>query len=224
MTALSFLLWRTLQLETRARQVELERAELAAERILRAATTSHAVWEQAPAERRFVLRGEQVEIDDSVGWLATTAPEPDLVVADRLDRAARAEFVAHDEAGATREFEELLRQPLPNTQRLEVLAAAAWFHHRAGHSEQVVPLAFELDARIGELALSLLGRADIANAVAAALRLARPDGAPAWGERLTPLLPPSVHAGLPVALQRPAVAALVARRRALLQAAQREWQ
>ncbi|HEX5054456.1 MAG TPA: HAMP domain-containing sensor histidine kinase [Planctomycetota bacterium] len=224
MAALSFLLWRTLQLEARARQVERERAELVAERILRAAVASHAALEQVPAALRFVMRGDRVEVDDSVGWLPTgPRPEPDLVVQDRLERAARAEFAEHDAAAATRQFDELLQQPLPTAQRLEVLAAAAWFHERAGHGAQVAPLRDELDSRIGELEPAQLGDAGIANAVAAALRLPRGAGEPAWAGRFVPLLPSPVHAGLPTALQRPQAAAAVAARRDLLEAVQREW-
>jgi len=219
---LSFLLWHTLQLEAHARGVERERAELLAERVLRTAATSPAVFACVPAQQRLVLRS-QGELDDSVGWLDLLSnPPTDLVVEDRLARAARAEFGSHDMAAASREFAELERQPLPSEQRIEVLAAAAWHHTRAGDAEQVPALLRELDERIDKLDRSRLANPNLANAVAAALRLQR-GSSPAWADRLVPFLPELAHAGLPVDLQRADAAAAVRARRELLQAATREW-
>ncbi|MFY9342023.1 MAG: hypothetical protein WAT39_06020, partial [Planctomycetota bacterium] len=115
--ALAFTAWRTLELEGGARAVELERAELVAERILRQAVASRAVMERVDPARRFALRAGAVVLDDAVGWLepVPAAADADVVVDDRLDRAAKAEFAARDVAAARREFDELLAVPLPNT-------------------------------------------------------------------------------------------------------------
>ena len=199
---LSFLLWHTLQLEAHARGVERERAELLAERVLHTAATSRAVFACVPAAQRLVLRSAG-EIDDSVAWLDVMShPPTDLVVEDRLARAARAEFGSHDMAAATREFAELERQPLPSEQRIEVLAAAAWHHARAGDVEQMPALVKELDERIDKLDRGKLANPNLANAVAAALRLQRASGGPAWADRLVQFLPELAHAGLPADLQR----------------------
>lgn len=219
---LSFLLWRTLQLEAHARGVERERAELLAERVLRAAATSRGVFACVASAQRLVLRSEG-GLDDSVGWLDVSSNLPtDLVVEDRLARAARAEFGSHDMAAASREFAELERQPLPSERRIEVLTAAAWHHTRAGDVDQVTGLVKELDERIDKLDRSKLANPNLANAVAAALRLQRASS-PAWADRLVPFLPELAHAGLPAALQRAEAAAAVRARRELLQAASREW-
>ncbi|HEX6813824.1 MAG TPA: HAMP domain-containing sensor histidine kinase [Planctomycetota bacterium] len=220
---LSMLLWRTLRLEAHARGVERERAELLAERVLRTALASRQVFACVPAAQRFVLRSEEPEIDDAVGWLDVRSKPPDLVVEDRLARAARAEFGSHDVAAASREFAELLQQPLPAEQRIEVLAAAAWHSSRTGDGGRVTPLVQELDARIDKLDRSQLADPALANAVAAALRLPRAGGGPVWADRLVPYLPELTHAGLPAALQRGEAAAAVARRRELLHAARCEW-
>jgi len=219
---LSLMLWHTLQLEAHARGVERERAELLAERVLHAAATSPAVFACVPAAQRLVLRSEG-GLDDSVGWLdLLNNPPTDLVVEDRLARAARAEFGSHDMAAASREFAELARQPLPSEQRIEVLAAAAWHHTRAGDVDQVPALVKELDERIDKLDRSKLANPNLANAVAAALRLQR-GSSPTWADRLVPFLPELAHAGLPPDLQRAEAAAAVRARRELLQAASREW-
>ncbi len=224
-TALSFQLWRTLQLESQARAIEVERAEIVAERILRAATGSRAVFEQVPASLRFVLRGDGVEVDDTVGWLHETASDEDadVVVQDRLERAARAEFAAKDGVAAEREFAEILARPLPSAQRMVVVAAAAWNHVRGVRPAACEALLQELDERIGKLPLEQLGRSATANAVAAALRLPRPGGSAVWVDRVVPFLPEAVHAGLPTTLQRRSAITAVMERRARLCAADAEW-
>lgn len=218
--ATSLLVWRILHVEARARNSEGERAQLLAERILRLAATSMAVVDRLPERAQFVVRDGAVVVDPDVGWIVSTgaAADTDLVVADRLDRAARAEFAAHDVAAAQREYDELLRAPLPSSQRLVVLAAAAWFVERRG-GDGGAALRAELDERIAALDPASLGRITIANAVAAAARLPRGDSAvtePAWCGRLVPMLPSVIVAGLPERIVQPAAAARVEARRTLL--------
>src|SRR5688572_18311201 len=128
--AMCFQLWNALILEANARIIELKWAEMLSERILRTAMTSSSVLDQIDPAARFVVREGRVVIDPEVGWLDQVPPSAnaDPVVADRLARAERAEFVAHDVEAAGRQFAELLAAPLPADQRLIVVAAAAWFH------------------------------------------------------------------------------------------------
>ncbi|MBM4060560.1 MAG: HAMP domain-containing histidine kinase [Planctomycetes bacterium] len=221
---LGTVLWRTLDLELRAYRAELERAEVVAERLLRAATGSAAVFAQLPAESQARARGEAVEVEAAVGWLEP-APNPlddDLVVADRLDRAARAEFGARDVAAAVREFDELLAAPLPTAQRLQVVAAAAWQAQRAGDAERLAALVRELDERLPELGPADLGRPALARTLAAALRLPRPFPAP-WLARLVPPLPDGLLAGADVPAELLAAQRAVLARRALLQRLAGGW-
>jgi two-component system phosphate regulon sensor histidine kinase PhoR len=185
------------------------------------------VFERVPGAQRYVVRSGRVEVDDSVGWLAPVpaADDADLVVQDRLDRAARAEFAAHDVPAAEREFATLLAQPLPATQRLAVVAAAAWQCRRvgAGAAERLAPLRTELDERIAALHPADLGREVIANAVAAALRLPRDGAPPPWAARIVPFLPAAAVAGLPEAAPFGDAQRAVLARRDLLANADREW-
>ncbi len=215
-------LWRTAQLERTARALELDRATAVAERILRQAASSAAALARVAPTQRFVVRQGGVEVDPAVGWLwpADGGVERDLVVDDRLARAARAEFALGDRAAAQREFDELLAGPLPSIQRPAVLAAAAWQSRRTGDAERLAALRDELDACIAGIAPGDLGRPSLARAVAAAARLPRP-AAPAWADALLPLLPPGSLAGLDapgwLAAQQHAVL-----RRGLLQRADQE--
>jgi len=225
LVATALLTWRMLHVEATARTMERDRAHLLAERILRLASQSSAVVERLPPARQFVVRDGVVTVDPDVGWIATApaASDVDVVVADRLDRAARAEFGAGDFAAARHEYYELLRAPLPSEQRLVVLGAAAWFHVRRG--EAVAHLLTELDQRIGALDPASFGRAVIANAVAAAARLPRPPeaGAIPWLDRCVPLLPKAIGVGLPESVARPLAAARVAERREVLAQAAAAW-
>lgn len=198
MAALTFLLWRTVQLEHNTRALQIERALGVAERILQRAATSRAVFDLVPPQQRFSIGQDGVLADASIGWLhATDAREDeDLVVADRLQRAARAEFGDADPAAAEREFAALLAVPLPSTQRIVVLAAAAWQARRAGERQRLVALTDELDQRLAALLPADLAHPAIARTVAAALRLAAPEAPPAWANNLVPYLPAGALAGL----------------------------
>ncbi len=216
--AMCFQLWRALQLEANARAVEIERAQMLSERILRTAMTSHAVLDAIDPAARFVVREGRVVVDPEVGWLDTIAASAnaDPVVADRLARAERAEFVARDPEAAGRQFAELLAAPLPADQRFVVVAAAAWFHARRGQEKERDAAATELDQRCTALAVEDLGDERIANAVAAAARLPHGGRSLAWMDRLVPLLPPAIAAGLPDSVpRRDSVAAVNARRETL---------
>ena len=198
MATLTFLLWRTVQLEQNTRALQIERALGVAERILQRAATSHAVLDQVPAAQRLTLDQDGVVAEPQIAWLhpIDERHDEDLVVADRLRRAARAEFVDHDPLAAAREFDTLLTGPLPSLQRIVVLAAAAWQSRRADDAARVVSQRRELDNLIGELRPADLARPAIARAVAAALRLAAPDTPPAWAEDLVSFLPAGALAGI----------------------------
>lgn len=224
--AMSFQLWRILRLETEARRFEVERATALAERILHTALGSVPVLARLPADAQFRVRGGAVVVDDDVGWLSPNerAGTSDPVVEDRLARAARAEFGLADRAAAEREFDELLRAPLPLRQRTVVLAAAAWFDTRNGRASEAGAKAAELDRQLAQLDVAWLADTDLANAVAAAARLPRMDGRPVWLERVGPALPPVTVAGLPDGLVAPDAHRRVAARRALLRDVADRWQ
>jgi signal transduction histidine kinase len=196
--ALAFQLWRSLELEARSRAVELEKAEIAAERILKQAQGSRAVFELLPAAQRFLLLADGVEVGDDVGWLDETPAhdDADLVVQDRLDRAARAEFAAKDAAAAVKEYDELLAGPLLPAHRLQALAAACWQAQRAGDAARLLKLRDDLEARLAALPARDCGHEIVANAVASAARLRQrcDGGRPEWLRRLVPLLPPAIAA------------------------------
>jgi signal transduction histidine kinase len=224
--ALSFVLWRTLQLEARTREAELTRAEVVAERILQRAPHLPELMAMVPASQRATRRDGAIVVDPAVGWLHQTpaVADADPVVDDRLERAARAEFGARDAAATAREFAELLAAPLPSEQRLRVLVAACWQAERAGAAAGLEPLRAELDERITALAPADLGRPVLALAVAGALRLPRAGGAPAWAARLGPFLPEGAVAGLPRDSVPTAAHAAIVARRAALQRVEAAWQ
>ncbi len=85
--ALAYQLWHTLQLEAQSRQLQLERAEIVAERILQKAPSSRVAFLAVPAAQRMIVRDGVVQVDDSVGWIEPVPEAPDIVVADRLARA-----------------------------------------------------------------------------------------------------------------------------------------
>ncbi|MCC7062113.1 MAG: HAMP domain-containing histidine kinase [Planctomycetes bacterium] len=221
--ALAYQLWHTLQLEVQSRQLQLERAEIVAERILQKAPSSRVAFLAVPAAQRMIVRDGVVQVDDSVGWIEPVPEAPDIVVADRLARAARAEFGQKDPAAAAREFDELLAASLPAAQRLIVVGAAAWQSHRAGAAERLANLRKELDERIAELQPADLAQPAAAREVAAALRLPRASGAPAWATRLAPFLPAALMAGTGGAEAWFAAQQVVVARRELLVAVQRDW-
>jgi signal transduction histidine kinase len=223
--ALSFVLWRTLQLEARARAAELARAEVVAERILQRAPQVAAVMAMVADSAKGIVRDGAVVAEPAIGWLhsTTTAADEDVVVDDRLERAARAEFGAKDLAAAAREFDELLAAALPSIQRLRVLAAACWHGVRSGVATRMAPLGTELDERIAALGPADLGRPAVALAVGAALRLPRPAGAPAWAAALVPFLPEGALAGLAITPAWATAHAAVTARRAALRRLDDVW-
>src|SRR5712671_1197866 len=197
---LAWQLWRALALERAARAVEVDRAKLAAERILKQAMGERQVFELLPAAQRFTVGPDGVEADEEVGWLQEkpAADDADLVVQDRLDRAARAEFVTVDAVAASREYDELLAGPLLPVQRLRVLAAAAWQARRAGDSKRRERFAVELEQKIGAMPPVEFGREVVALATASLLRLraAGGDARPAWALSVAPKLPPGIAAAM----------------------------
>lgn len=224
LAALSFQFWRAGQLAQQVRDGEIERAALVAERLLQKAVQSRAVFEALPPERRFRVGADGVAVDATVGWLQPLAADADtdLVVQNRLDRAAEAEFVARDQGAAAREYDALLAGPLAANQRLLVLSSAAWQSLRTGADQRCQSLRADLTARLDTLQPADLARPSVATAVAAAFRLSI-DGAPAWAGRLAPFLPPTVFAGLPAAETLAPEHARIAARRDLLRAADACW-
>lgn len=152
--------------------------------------------QQLPAELRFVVRGDRVAIDD-VAWLdvVPASEGEDAIVEDRLERAARAEFADRDPGAAARQFDELLAAPLPNEQRMHVLAAAAWQARRAHDEQRFDALAGELRELLGAVDGAQLARPRVANAVASFWRL-RDGAVPVAVQQLVPLLPQVTLAAL----------------------------
>lgn len=218
-----FQLWRLLELDAERRSLEVARAEGVGERILRTATTAPALLEHLEPASRFVVRDGSVVVDDEIGWLSPSAGKEDVVVADRLARAERAEFVERDPEAAERHFAALLQASLPGRERLVVLAAALWFHTRGNDEPARRAIAVELDERIEALALADLADPAVANAVAAAARQRRAGPPPAWHDRLVPRLPLEIAAGLPESAARPEAVAKVVARRHLLRRVADEW-
>ncbi len=218
--ALTLQLARSLRLEAQARELELERATALAERILRESAGSARAFATLPAEQRVGFGRDGVLVDDQIGWLdeVPAREDEDLVVTDRLDRAARAEFADRDAGAAEREFATLLAASLPTRQRIVVLAAAAWQAQRAGGVERCATLRDELDSLLAGVTTRELGHRLLANAVAAAARLPRTAPMPASLATLVGALPASIAAGLPEGVPGRATASAIAERRARLQA------
>lgn len=220
--AVLFQLWRTLEFEAETRALELDKAEVLAERILRRAIGSRAAF-AAAAGTAFTVRSGEVVVDERVGWLdpVPAAADEDIVVRDRLERAARAEFGAGDPAAAARAFDELLAAGLPLPARLQVLAAAAWQARRAAARERERELTEELSQRIGALRPDELGRETVALAVAATLRLLDEEAErPEWIARVVEYLPGSTT--LPSWVDRSQLESVAARRAAIV-AAREVW-
>ncbi|MFN6195962.1 MAG: hypothetical protein ACK5BN_19280, partial [Planctomycetota bacterium] len=115
------------------------------------------------------MRDGRIVVPPDVGWLTPAASplDDDPVVADRLARAAAAEFAAGDQAAAARAFDELLAGPLLPCQRLVVLAAAGWQAERSGSADRKDALRERLDAEVAALAPADLARPALARAGAA---------------------------------------------------------
>ena len=199
---LALQLWRTVGLEAKLQQAEVARARLLGERILQRAVTLPAVF--AAAQRSvggaFLVRGGQVVVDDEVGWLYPVGErdDEDPVVLDRLERVARAEFLARDPVAAALQFEELLAGPLPTAQRLQVLAAAAFQAQRADDDVRRNRYCARLRLLVAEVQTAQLARPTVANAVAAAARLGERALTREQAERLLPCLPDLPFAALSV--------------------------
>lgn len=227
--ALVFQLWRSSWLEAQLVATETERAQLLGERILQRAGQSERVFAAVPAERRFVVRGDRVVIDEQIAWLQPVArsAEEDLIVQDRLERAAQAEFVANDHAAAEKEFDELLAGPLLPAHRLQVLSAALWHARRLQAAVRCSELAPKFLAALAEVKPAQLGSMLVASAVASAWRLST--GPQSYALRvdnmqdLLPFLPELQFAGLGATTDKATVARhrdVVWRRRRMAQAEQ----
>ncbi|MEZ6038024.1 MAG: HAMP domain-containing sensor histidine kinase [Planctomycetota bacterium] len=220
---LAFQLWRSYSLESRLLAAETSRALLVGERLLQRGLRSAAVLAALPDERRLIVRGDRVVVDDSIAWLEPLAPEAerDIVVESRLDAAARAEFVDRDHAAAARQFDELLAGPLAETARLDVLAAACWQAHRSGQEPRRERLFDDLRARVAALRPAQLAGATVAAATASAERLAAQLGLQPVAPTLVPFLPAAAAAALAMAdEQRARHRAIVDRRERLRRAQQ----
>ena len=189
--------WRTARLDQEARRVEQARSEQVAEQILRQAPACWKAFVDATRGDAVTVRDGRIVVPPEVGWLTPAASplDDDPVVADRLARAAAAEFAAGDQAAAARAFDELLAGPLLPCQRLVVLAAAGWQAERSGSADRTAALRERLDAEIAALAPADLARPALARAVAAALRLPRAQP-PEWAATLAPFLPADAAVGL----------------------------
>lgn len=204
---LGFLSWRTASSEQQLREVQRERAEAVAERLLQRAPASAAAFAAVPAAQRAVRRGDGTFDVADVAWLdvADSPLDHDFVVEDRLARAAVAEASAAGVAGAVAEFQALLAATLPPAQRLDVLLAAAWLQQRHAQAARELPVPVgEAERLLVALHPEDLARPARARALASALRLgaARPSDAstpPVWADALVPWLPPEVFASLPEA-------------------------
>jgi signal transduction histidine kinase len=189
--------WRTARLEQEARLAEQARDQQVAEKILRQAPSCRKAFVEASRGEFATVRDGRIVVPAAVAWIEPAALplDDDPVVADRLARAAAAEFAAGDQAAAARAFDDLLAGPLLPCQRLVVLAAAAWHGERSGAVERTAALRERLDAEVAALSPGDLARPALARAVAAALRLPRPR-APGWAAVLAPFLPADVAVGL----------------------------
>lgn len=204
--ALAFQLWRASSLEGQLRATEVDRALLLGERVLQRAATSRAAFSAVAADQRLVVRSGHVVIGDGIAWLQAVPADADedLIVLDRLDRAARAEFVAEDQAAAVVEFDQLLAGPLLSGQRLHVLSAALWHAKRAQLADRQHQLATQFAVRLAGVTPAQLASQTIASSVASAVRFAAEAGdvellAADKAAELLPFLPPLAFAGLPVA-------------------------
>jgi signal transduction histidine kinase len=189
--------WRTARLEQAARLAEQARDQQVAETILRQAPSCRRAFVDASRGEFATVRDGRIVVPAAVGWIEPAASplDDDPVVADRLARAAAAEFAAGDHVATARAFDDLLAGPLLPCQRLVVLAAAAWHGERSGAVERTAALRERLDAEVAALSPGDLARPALARAVAAALRLPRPR-APEWAAALAPFLPADVAVGL----------------------------
>lgn len=207
--ALAFQLWRSSTLESQLQATETERELLLGERILQRAVASRAAFAVVPAGSRLVVRSGHVVVDRGIAWLRPVPPDvdEDLIVLDRLDRAARAEFVAKDNPGAVAEFDELLNGPLLVSQRLQVLSAALWHAKRAQLADRQRDLRSKFAASLTSVTPAQLASQTIASAVASAMRFAGAESGDSASPRLLrsdkvaellPFLPPVPFAGLQV--------------------------
>jgi len=196
---LAWLLWQSGRLEEGLREAEAARAHAVAERILQRAPASRVAFATLPAATRAVALGDGTLQIDDVGWLQQepSAVDADAVVADRLERATRSEFVAGDAAATRTAYDELLAAPLAVATRCQVVLAAAWHALRAGDPDRLRVLRTELDERLAALAPADLRRPDLARVVAGTLRLVASDSPPPWAAQLAPFLPPDLFASLP---------------------------
>lgn len=198
MLVLAFQLWRSFRLEAQLRETETERALLQAERVLQSAAASSRAFACVAPELRMQVRGDRVVVDREVAWLDVIGAEvdEDLIVQDRLDRAALAEFVDEDHAAAAREFDELLSGPLLENQRLKVLSAALWHARRAADGGRVKTLTEQFADRLAKVTPARLANETVASAFASAVRLGTGVVTSERVRELLPRMPSLQFAGL----------------------------
>ena len=228
---LVFLSWRTASSEQQLRAVERERAEAVAERLLQRAPGSAVAFAAVPAEQRAVRSADGTFELGDVAWLdvAESPLDRDLVVEDRLARAAVAEASTAGVSGAVAAFTALLGATLPPAQRLDVLLAARWLTTRHPEVAPELPTTDdEIEHLLGALQPVDLARPGRARALASALRLAMARGAgtslPVSADRLVPWLPAEVFAALPERGRWQARHAQLVQRRGNLLALRAAWQ
>ncbi|MBK8099095.1 MAG: HAMP domain-containing histidine kinase [Planctomycetes bacterium] len=178
-----FQLWRGIDLERGVRELEVERSRTVAERLLRQAGDSPAVFLRVRAAARFDVVSREPVIDAGIGWLdpVPASHRIDVVVQDRLDRAARAEFGTGGVAAVEQEYAALLAGTLLPCDRVHALAAAAWHGKRAG-AATAGPWTKDLHAAIADLTGADFARHDVQAAALSALRLQSDTTWPSWLE------------------------------------------
>lgn len=193
-----FQLWRGIDLERGVRELDVERSRTVAERLLQQAAGSPVVFESVPSAARFAVASREPVIDMSIGWLdpAPASHRIDVVVQDRLDRAARAEFGTGGVAAAEQEYAALLAGTLLPCDRVHALAAAAWHAKRAG-AASAASWTKGLQAAVADLAGADFARHDVQAAALSALRLQPDTSWPAWLEAAASWLREDSVASLP---------------------------
>ncbi len=193
--------WSLVQTASQAQERELQAARRDARDLavaLRVVLRTPAVLDLVPPMARFAVHDGSLRIDDDVGWLRKAVPAAaDAVVAERLRQAQLAEFVAHDHAAASAQYDELLAALGPQGDaRWQVLVAAAWQAVRADDTARSDALTSQLTAELAARFPAATAGSRLADAVAATALLAAARGRPraAVVDALFPALPTALAA------------------------------